>query len=239
MTDLAGGTYDLWARWESNHIEIGLGQVELIGCNEVELYAFLEGPLRADSMGTFLTAQIGTKDPYLGEDSVAFIPQNVVDWVLVQIRDQNDNTLILSQRAAFLTSQGKIISAKGNQKVQFKDNVPAQGYIALLHRNHLGIMTAAPVDLTQAPDFSDPNTPVFGFNPRKIVDGRALLFAGDANADGSINAVDKNAIWRIQNGQPFIYYDAGGDMNLDASVNVVDANGYWRVNNGKISQIPN
>lgn len=239
MTDLAGGSYDLWARWESNHIEIGLGQLDLIGCNEVELYAFLEGPMRADSMGAFLTAQIGTKDPYLGEDSVSVIPRNAVDWVLVQIRDKDDNTVILSQRAAFLTTQGKIISARGNQKVQFKDNVPAEGYIALLHRNHLGVMTATSVDLTKPLDFSDPNTPMYGFEPRKIVNGKALLYGGDGNADGSINAVDKNAVWRIQNGQPFIYYDAGGDMNMDGSVNVIDANGYWRVNNGKISQIPN
>lgn len=239
MTDLESGSYDLWARWESNHIEINLGQVVLMGCNEVEVSAFLEGPMRNDSMGTFIISQMDNLDPYLGLDSSANIPSNVVDWVLVQIRDSADSRIVLAQRAAFITSQGQVISTGGNSKLGMRENIPDRAYIALLHRNHLGVMTADPVDLSQPLDFSDPNTAVYGLNPRKMINGKAVMYAGDCNQDGSINAVDKNNYWRLQNGQPFEYGQGGGDMNMDGSVNVIDANGYWRINNGKLTQIPN
>lgn len=239
MTDLESGTYDLWVRWESNHIEIPLGDATLMGCNEIEVSAFLEGPMRADTMGAFITAQMEMRDPYLGLDSTDVIPDNAVDWVLVQIRDSADNTVILAQRAAFLTTQGKVVSMRSNPKISMKENIPDRAYVAILHRNHLGVMTANPVDLTQPIDFSDPNTALYGLEPTKLINGKSVLIAGDCNADGSINAVDKNNFWRIQNGQPFQYNDAGGDLNMDGSVNVIDANGYWRINNGKLSQIPN
>ena len=239
MTDLVSGSYDLWARWESNHISIHLGEVELRDCFGVEVSALLEGPMQAGSMSTSLAGYLAGPDPYLGLDSASNIPANVVDWVLVQVRDSANNKVILAQRAAFLTSQGKVVSAEGDPKLQMRDNIPDHAYVALLHRNHLGVMTAQPVDLSQPLDFGDPNTPVFGLNPRKLINGRALLYAGDANADGSINAVDKNRFWQMQNGQPFQYEAGGGDMNMDGSVDVIDANEYWRINNGKASQIPN
>ncbi|MEO0899144.1 MAG: hypothetical protein AAFY71_22220 [Bacteroidota bacterium] len=239
MSDLSEGTYDLWARWAGNHIQVPLGEAKLIGCNQVELGVWLEGPYLTDSMGTSLRPNISLLDPYLGQDSAINIPADVVDWILVQIRDKADSSIVLSQRAAFLRSDGKIISMGGNTKFAFNETIPDEAFIAIVHRNHLAVMTATAVNTTQMLDFGDPNTAVFGFNPRKIVNGRALLWSGDSNGDGTINAVDKNNFWRLQNGNAFDYGQAGGDMNMDGVINAVDANNYWRLNNGRTSQIPN
>lgn len=65
------------------------------------------------------------------------------------------------------------------------------------------------------------------------------MIAGDANGDGSIDAVDLNTKWRPANGQSYDYSLTGhSDFNLDASIDAVDRNLYWRLNNGKISQVP-
>lgn len=207
-------------------------------CIEMEVSLFLEGPLQQDTMGSFLTPHIALVDPYLGLDSVASMPANIVDWIWIQVRDSVDNKQILAQRAFLLSSQGKVLSLNGDSKLSFNVSIPNHAFVAILHRNHLGIMTADPVDLTQPLDFSEPSTPVFGINSRKIINGKAVLIAGDANLDGTINAVDKNSYWRVQNGNPFNYGAGGGDMNLDGTINAVDKNAYWRLNNGLISQIP-
>ena len=87
-------------------------------------------------------------------------------------------------------------------------------------------------------DFTDGSTETFGQNALPIRGGKFMLIDGDANSDGQINAVDINLIWRIQNGQPFVYLLSTGDYNLDGTVNAVDLNLFWRPNNSKASQVP-
>ncbi|MEM6805594.1 MAG: hypothetical protein AAF696_29625 [Bacteroidota bacterium] len=207
-------------------------------CDELEVFAFLEGPFQQDSMGAFLSANIGLTDPYLGTESVSQLPPNVVDWILVQLRDSADNKNILAQKAAFITAGGRIIGSDAGPKLSFDVNIPNFAYVALLHRNHLGIMTEGPVDLSQSLDFRNPSTGTFGLNAQKMINTKAVMIAGDANADGTVNAVDKNSYWRVQNGNPFNYNDAGGDMNMDGTTNAVDINGYWRINNSRFAQLP-
>jgi hypothetical protein len=84
-------------------------------------------------------------------------------------------------------------------------------------------------------DFSTGQAQAYGTNALKAVGTRFALFAGNGNGDGSINAVDRNSVWRVQNGS-FGY--TGGDFDLNGAVNAVDQNGYWRVNNGNFSQVP-
>ncbi|HQF43974.1 MAG TPA: hypothetical protein PK073_13785, partial [Ignavibacteriaceae bacterium] len=62
------------------------------------------------------------------------------------------------------------------------------------------------------------------------------MIAGDGNGDGGVNIVDRNLVWRVQNGT--IGYLLG-DFDLNSGVNIVDRNLMWRVNNGKLSQVPN
>jgi len=72
----------------------------------------------------------------------------------------------------------------------------------------------------------------------KTVGGSLVMIAGDANRDGTINVVDLNNHWRLQNGTPFTYGGSTADFNLDESINSVDLNTIWRVNNSLISSCP-
>ncbi|MFK7920827.1 MAG: FG-GAP-like repeat-containing protein [Bacteroidia bacterium] len=220
------------------------------GVPSVQIKAFLEGPyVDNDSMRTSLTSILPLNDPFgmgIVADSDLLDQQGentVVDWVLVELRDAIDPTIILDSVAAFIRSNGELINPQGKEAVDFRDFAIGQYHIALRHSNHLSVMTATPITLSaDAPllDFSDPATLVYdaGGLAMKNDNGVMLLWSGDANKDGTINAVDNINFWRVENGQPYTYGVNKADFNLDGTVNAVDLNLYWLSNNSRIEQLP-
>jgi len=61
------------------------------------------------------------------------------------------------------------------------------------------------------------------------------MYAGDFNADGSINPNDKTNPWIISTGK-YGYLQSDGDF--DGQIDNKDKNDYWILNNGKNSQVP-
>lgn len=63
-------------------------------------------------------------------------------------------------------------------------------FVAVRHRNHLGVMTATPVDLSTGAvviDLTDPVTAVYGAEPlATMANGSKALWTGDVNRDGFI-----------------------------------------------------
>jgi len=99
--------------------------------------------------------------------------------------------------------------------------------VAVRHRNHLGVMTAQPVDLSTSPtiDFSAIPTPVYGNNARKTDSGMGTLRSGDVNFDGALkytgSANDRDPILvriggTVPTGTAFGYFNE--DVNLDGIV---------------------
>jgi hypothetical protein len=175
----------------------------------------------------------------MGTEARATFPANVVDWVLIELR--SDLTTIVSKRAGLLLSDGSVVDVDGSGPVKFKGITPGNYYVVIRHRNHLAIMSANPVSLNSMNsllyDFSSVQTQVYGINPQNdLGEGVFGMIAGDGNGDGGVNIVDRNLVWRVQNGT--VGY-LSGDFDLNSGVNIVDHNLIWRVNNGKLSQVPN
>jgi hypothetical protein len=118
----------------------------------------------------------------------------IVDWLIVEVRDAIDPTRIITSRAALLQRDGHVVDLDGVSQVRV--GVPAGGYhVAIKHRDHLGVMTAAPVNLGQSMsmlDFSLPATPVWGVDARKSNGPVSLLWAGDARGSGDIKYTGPN-----------------------------------------------
>ncbi len=117
----------------------------------VSIKIFLEGPYNSPNMNASLT--IPTTSPYQEDpETVSSIPNisgnEVVDWVLVQLRDQNNETNILESQSAFLLQDGTVVDVDGSNPVQFSQPGNTSYYIAVKHRNHLAVMSANPVQLT-------------------------------------------------------------------------------------------
>ena len=151
---------------------------------------------------------------YTGTETVAAIPANVVDWVLVELRkpasgapaDASASTII-GRKAGFLKNHGTIVDLDGTTPLRFDITKQGASFITVRHRNHLGVMSNS-IPSNAAGSFANDfsvlanayKNPVVSSQPLALLSGGSVygLWAGDANRSGNIAASDvtgiKNAI---------------------------------------------
>ena len=104
----------------------------------------------------------------------------VVDWVVVELRNKNNSTQVLGTRSALILRNGLVVATDGFSDVVFA--LPADDYfIALRHRNHLGIMTQNAQALS--------STAVL----KNMANGSLNLFGGFAAATANVAGI--NCLW--------------------------------------------
>ncbi|WP_298607549.1 hypothetical protein [uncultured Thiothrix sp.] len=160
------------------------------------------------SKGFIPTKQPYTAAPYnyTGTETAASTQFSItgnnapVDWVLIELRSNVDGKTILQRKAALVQRDGDIVEADtGSTTLRINGAVPANYYVAIRHRNHLGVMTAAPLSLMSTPtmvDFTLSTTKTYGdVNGRTQSKGINLLWAGDVNMDSRLisNGVGQDA----------------------------------------------
>ena len=161
-----------------------------------------------------------------------------VDWVLVEIRDATTPTTIKARKAVLLQRDGDVMdAASGETTLSFQGLTKGNYYVAVRHRNHIGVMSAAPIALANSPiaavDFGKPSTATWGTHARLLVDMNsdgtddvALLWGGNADmntrvvASGPINdtSVVLFNVWNAQvekGGEPTINYILSGYLSTD------------------------
>ena len=121
----------------------------------------------------------------------------IVDWVLVEIRDAATPATIVGSRTALIQRDGDVVETDGMSPVTF--NLLGGSYhVALRHRNHLGVMTYAPLALDAVPtsiDFGLSSTPTYGTDARKELVGTfptMALWAGDTDFNGDLKYTGSN-----------------------------------------------
>ncbi len=115
-------------------------------------------------------------------------PQAVVDWILLELRHGQVPELVLRTQAGLLRADGSVIAPDGSPAINFCWP-PGDYHLAIRHRNHLGCMTAGPIDFGTAAtivDLRDEVLATYGTDARKVVEGAALLWAGNAVQDGAL-----------------------------------------------------
>lgn len=197
---------------------------------------FLEGPYNgAGQMNTNLVSAMPKSQPfnttpwnYAGNETTTTIPANIVDWVLVEIR--NDATIV-ERRAAWLRKDGIVVELDQSEGVKLA--LTAANYsIIVRSRNHLAVMSKNQVSL--------PNNTPFDFTWALNVKGTAqvkavsggyyALHAGDINADGVITVADFN-LYSTETSKINVYSPA--DLDMNKNVTVADFNLY-KANSSKI-----
>ena len=115
-----------------------------------------------------------------------------VDWVLLELRDTADPTNRIAAKAAILQRDGDIVNAStGSTKLVFRGVPEGSYYVVLRHRNHLGVMTSAPLSLNSNKiteiNLTQPNYAVYGSNNQRYIQNNiATLWAGDTNNSNTI-----------------------------------------------------
>lgn len=185
---------------------------------------------------------------YPGTESVLSIPnQNVVDWILVELRDTTEASLAtgitsFTRRAGLLLNNGDVVDIDGESPIHILpegSGVEHKLFVVLYHRNHLGIMSANEVlknGDTYSFDFTDAANKVYGAETghKLLENGIWGMVSGDANSDGFVNSLDKYS-WSLETGLNGYLI---GDINLDGEINNIDKNDFWIINDQRNSKIP-
>lgn len=227
--------------------------ISISGIN-LELFVFLEGSYTSSQMSTSLndSGMIPLSQPYnnspwnySGTEAVSEIPnENVVDWVLVELRDAPDassatSATRLARQSAFLLHDGSVVGTDGSSVLQFNNSFTHQLFVVVWHRNHLGIMSANGINGIggiYSYKFSLSESQVYGGEEgyKALGEGVWGMVAGDGTHDGIIDLSDKLQ-WNNLAGTKG-YLDS--DFSMDAQVNNHDKNEGWQPNSSKTQQIP-
>ncbi len=203
------------------------------------LKIFLEG-----AYDTTAHAMRGTLDeyqiipavsPYVEDPRVAYaLPEDVVDWVLVQLRSAPNGPPVYT-RSAFIEKDGHVVMEGGDAAL---DLFAEKGsyYIVVRHRNHLAVMSREKVDFSGGSadyDFSQSADQYYGEDGGALLESGVYgMIAGDANGSGIISNSDKDPIIGSLNQSG--YMDC--DTNLSGIVTYADKD-YIVANLNRASQV--
>jgi hypothetical protein len=171
------------------------------------------------------------------------IPFNTVDSINIEIRNaaSASASTIRKFAPAWLLADGTIRSFTDTTKsfVEF-DTAAGNYYVVVRHRNHLAIMSAAPIGLSSAGsnyNFTTAQTQAYGISPMKSISGIFSMYTGDADRDGQIISLDFS-LWLPVAKRAAIGYEST-DFNLDAQVTTMDFS-FWLPNakSAAMCQIP-
>ncbi len=168
---------------------------------------FLQGPLLGSGDGLMQDGlrsggHIPTATPYsdgaTADASVFNVTGNdaIVDWIYVELRDSGDNTSVVAETSALVQRDGDIVHTDGTSGLSF---MVAEGnyYVAIKHRNHLGVITNATQALTETGLSLD------------LTDNSVTMYSGNGNSDPLTNFGTPNAS---------VYAMWAGDANNDERV---------------------
>jgi len=174
--------------------------------------------------------------------------ETAVDWILMTVLEKDiAPPVTIFQAAGILDQNGSFhyTCPPDLRSIVGGVNTTEEFHVRIEHRNHMGIMTPAPIHfLSETDDIeidfrdNDSYKDATSFGQIEIEQGVWGMFAGDADQSDipsyDINGNDKSK-WFNSNGV-FDYY-IQADMNLDADVNGNDKI-YWDNNNGLSSRVP-
>ena len=131
-------------------------------------------------------------------------PNAIVDWVFVELHSATKLDSVIATRSALLQRDGDVVDVDGSSLLHFDSVQAADYYVAVRHRNHVGIMTNASSVMSPIPqtiDFTRPDStatlgdfaqflyptdPALNFRFGAF-QGRAALWGGDASMDNRMN----------------------------------------------------
>ncbi|CAL2104574.1 Hemagglutinin protein [Tenacibaculum sp. 190130A14a] len=231
----------------SNTLTQGFQQETIVLKIKLAPVVFLQGPLMTSgtTMDDSLRANnlLPTTSPYadgLACNSSVFDTTGsnaIVDWIWITLHDKNDKAVILASQSALLQADGDVVDVDGVSVLKF--NLSSDSYyIAVNHRNHLGIISTSTValntDSSVIVNLSNSTASVFG-GINSLVDmgnGIYAMISGDFDENGQIQNTDTNAVIQLLGISG--YNKADFDMN--GQVQNADINNILNTNIGKGQQ---
>lgn len=166
--------------------------------------------------------------------SVANFPNNAVDWLLIELRDETDMTKVIAQKPVLVNADGTLVDLSGETLITFEEVEDGNYYIAIFHKSHLPIISNSAQPLSSDPplfDFSASADATMGNDQQKAINGKYFMTSGDFDGNGIINSLDFN-LWKQSGAAVNSYSPADADGN--GIINSLDFN-LWKANGSKVS----
>ena len=159
----------------------------------------------------------------------------IVDWVLVELRDKTIPSTVIAKKAGLIQRDGDVVDVDGVSPLTISvanDNY----YVAIKHRNHLGVMTANAKALTSTSTAIDFTSTTLGnyklttalasdFAQKLSTDNKRMLWAGNVQKESNNSRV----IYQGPNNEVSpVYIDVLTSLaNTGLNANFI-LNGYFR-----------
>lgn len=171
-------------------------------------------------------------------ENLITVPEDIVDWVYVELIDPNKPDEVFKKLALLVKDDGQLVDISLSAYIIIIniDGIDDLAFnIRLYHKNHLAIETAEPVSLSEGNllDFSEGLVETKGEDQLKMIDGIHMLHSGDLDGNHIINSLDYN-IWKQDNALVNKYVP--WDMDGNGVVNSLDFN-LWYNNRSKVGAI--
>ncbi|MCB0729791.1 MAG: hypothetical protein KDC88_02060, partial [Ignavibacteriae bacterium] len=219
---------NLWVN--SNQVSIIINPDQESSFNE-NLKVFLEAPFLNGKMNNslFLSQNLPNNQPYyptpwelISSESVKNLKSYYIDWIVVELRKEFGEAAY--RKPAILTSDGIVLNADGTS-LSFNNIESGDFYIAIIHRNHLGIISSKTLNINKDKpviyDFTNSVSKAYGSNAlADLGNGIFGMYAGDADANGVINNLDFGVVANhiLQKGY------LNNDLDMNGVINVLDYN---------------
>jgi hypothetical protein len=178
---------------------------------------------------------------YAGTESVSNYQANVVDWILVSLREGSPSVQNTVYRTAALVLNNGEVSMVAPPPVL---SASQSYYIVIEHRNHLGVLSHVPVAIQNgilSYDFTIQNS-YTSTSPVSVGEKQIGTVFAMHSCDGNKNLpnqdfvvnVNDYSLWLDHNGRFDLYSPA--DFNLDAQISASDK-AQWNSNNSKFSMV--
>jgi hypothetical protein len=163
-------------------------------------------------------------------------PDAIVDWVFVELRDKNDTTNIIDSQSAFLQRDGDVVGIDGFSALGF-DQDQDDYYVAIKHRNHLGLLSAATYSLNASKtvvDLASNSSDVEGTNNAVVAlaNGKFGAYTGDYDNNNQVQNSDASSVIQLIGGAG---YD-NADMDANTQIQNSDVNTLINPNIGRGQQ---
>ncbi|WP_431132924.1 FG-GAP-like repeat-containing protein [Psychroserpens mesophilus] len=160
----------------------------------------------------------------------------IVDWVFVELRDKDDNTLVVDSQSALLQRDGDVVDVDGLSPLTFDQDQDSY-YVVIKHRNHLGLMSAASYALSPSNTVIDlslnPNTVEGASNAVvALANGKYGMYAGDFDSNQQIQNSDASGVIQLIGGSGY----SNADMDVNTQIQNSDVNSLINPNIGRGQQ---
>ena len=174
----------------------------------VRLRVLLQGALRQDGQMAALNGRLPLAQPYAGmpvgsplhhdgtetlDPAVLAARTDVVDWVVVELRDAADGPAV-AKRAAILLADGAVVDLDAESAPSFGGVEQGDYFVVVRHRNHLPVMSASPLAVSSGTDpfsFADDRGAgllAWGCCPGRDRSGRGCPVRGSGRATATTTA---------------------------------------------------